>query len=117
MPGVNVNALLEARLRIEWFNVTVVGEGDFTVKTELYNGWSLVGVVERSCNGVCSLEWSPAEPVTSIDVIAIKTSTRAQATLLVVGLLATLTLLSTALYAIMRRGVSESFLRFKPRYL
>jgi len=115
MPGVNVNALLEARLRIEWFNVTVVGGGYFTVKTELYNGWDLVGVLERSCNGVCSLEWSPEEPVTSIDVIAIKASTRAQATLLVVGLLATLTLLSTALYAIMRRGVSESFLRFKPR--
>jgi hypothetical protein len=39
MPGVNVNALLEARLRIGWFNVTVVGGGYFTVKTELYNGW------------------------------------------------------------------------------
>jgi hypothetical protein len=71
--------------------------------------------VERSCNGVCSLEWSPEKPVTSIDVIAIKTGTRARATLLVVGLLATLTLLSTTLYVIMRRGVSESFLRFKPR--
>jgi hypothetical protein len=115
MPGMGVNALLVARLRIEWFNVTVVGEGDFTVKAELYNGWDLVGVVERSCNGVCSLEWSPEKPVTSIDVIAIKTDTRARATLLVVGLLATLTLLSTTLYVIMRRGVSESFLRFKPR--
>ena len=99
MLGLGVNAILEARLRIERFNVTVIGEGDFTIRMELYDGRDLVGVVEEYCSRACNLELSPAKPVTSVDIIATRTDRRAQATLLILGLIA-LTLLTTTLYTI-----------------
>ncbi len=100
MPAIGANALIEVRLRIEWFNITIVRESDFTIKVEFYNGWNHVGVLEEHCSGKCILEKNLEEFITSMDVIAIERDRRAQVILILLSLTSTLTLLSSTTYII-----------------
>ncbi len=111
MPSLGVNAVLEVKLRIEWFNVKVTGDRDFTVKVNLYNGWDLVGVVEERCPRSCSLEGAPDEIVTSIDIVAVSRDWRATAILSLLGIASILTLSSSTAYIAMKHsGVSKRLL-------